>query len=67
MLPNIPIISENISNKSCSKKISPQKKQWVHMSISPRSGAKWFERLPCFKYYNVREQDERNKKGIHGG
>ncbi len=42
MLPKVPILSKNVSNKNCSELNFLQKKkkenQWPHISISPRSG-----------------------------
>ncbi len=40
MLPKKPIISRNVSSKNCSKWIFLRKTQWVHVSISFRSGAR---------------------------
>ncbi len=40
MLPKIPVISKNASNKSCSKLSFLQKTLQAHMSISPKSGAR---------------------------
>ncbi len=48
-LPKALIISKNALNKSCS---ALQESQWVHMSISPRSGTRVLQRLKCLKYYN---------------
>ncbi len=53
MLPKLPIIPEICSNKSRWELNFVQKSQWAHMSISPKSGASWLERLPFLKYYNV--------------
>ncbi len=39
-LPKLQIISENASNKSCWALNFVQKSHWVHMCISPRSGAR---------------------------
>ncbi len=49
MLPKLPIISKNCSNKSW-KLNFVQKSQWAHMSISLRSGAMMLERLSSLKY-----------------
>ncbi len=35
------------------------------MSISPKSGARGLERLPCFKYYNVLEQESTFTLGLN--
>ncbi len=37
----------------------PSKNVWVHISISPRSGAMGLQRLPFLKYYNVLEWEKR--------
>ncbi len=50
-LPKIHIITKSCSNNSCSGLNFVQKSQWMHMSISPRSGARGPERLICYKYY----------------
>ncbi len=33
--------------------------QWTHISISPGSGAKNFQRLPFFKYYHKLEWESK--------
>ncbi len=35
------------------------------MSISPRSGARGLERLPCLKQYNVLKQENRLTLGLN--
>ncbi len=46
--------TKNCSNKSCWELNFVQKTHWVHMAISPRSGAIWLERLICLNilYWN---------------
>ncbi len=51
--PKLPIISKNVSNRSCRKLNFVQKTQCTHMSISPGSGAREHQRWPYFKYYSV--------------
>ncbi len=35
------------------------------MSISPHSGARWIQRLPCLKYFNVLKRKNRLTLGLN--
>ncbi len=56
MLLKIPILWKKGSSKSFLELNSLQKSHRVHMSISPRSGARLLERLMWLKYYNVQKR-----------
>ncbi len=54
-MPKIRSISKTASNKSCSELNFIQKSSRAHMSISPTSGAREFERSVHLKSYNVQK------------
>ncbi len=53
MLPKLPIITKNASNKSCSKLNFLQISQGVHMSISSKSETSGLQRCAFMKYDNA--------------
>ncbi len=53
MLPTLPIIWNNCLNKSCWGLNFIQKSQWMHKSISPKSGARGLESYVSNTYYIV--------------
>ncbi len=53
MLQTIQIILKNASNKSCSELNFPQKTQWMHILIFPRSGVRGPQRFPFLISYYV--------------
>ncbi len=57
------IIWENTNNKSCWALNSLQKSQWAHMSMSPRSGAKRFQRLHHWKIILYKYEKEESVCG----
>ncbi len=66
MLPKIPIILKIASNKNCSKLNFLKKPQWMHIFISPRSGARGLQTLPCLKYYNVLQWESKFTLWLNG-
>ncbi len=65
LLGPMPIISKNVSNKSCSELNFLRKSQQVHTSISPRSVARGLQRLPFLRYYNVLKWGSRFTLGLN--
>ncbi len=59
MVPKVPTVLKNASNKKCIKSNSLKKTQWVHKSISPSSGARGSKDLPFLKY-NTQEWEWQN-------
>ncbi len=43
------------SSKSYSELNFVQKSQWVHAFISPKSGDRGLQTLPCFEFYSLRK------------
>ncbi len=63
-LPKIWIVWKNARNKSCGTLNFVHKSQWVHMSISLRSGARGLRRLICLVYYIVLKWKSRFSLGL---
>ncbi len=59
MFPKIRITRQKASNKSCLELNFIQKSPRAHMSISPTSGAREFQRSVCLKSYNVQKWEIR--------
>ncbi len=64
MLSKLPTISKNALNSSCWKLNFLQKNSAGAHVCRPRSGTMGFQRLPCFKYYNVLKWESRFTLGF---